>query len=286
VSKPYIPWLQLDKDTLTDPRLLTAAQQLTDHLRQTSAGHPADVFVLSAVRGALVMLWCYAHDHIQPGDVLLLSPRTIDSMVGIDGFCSCMPSEWLQVINDGTAVKLPHFIDKNGIVKIRQQRERDAKRKREARADKRPADIQRTSDDRPQDIQRREGRSIEREKTAKAVQKKATRLPETWTLPAEWRAWAIGKGMTDRDVTEQAERFSDYWRGAPKGVKTDWLSTWRNWIRTALDNQGRARTTTAHARPTRQTQESAMAALDAAIARNSSDSAYTIGGDEPIKYDN
>ncbi|WP_202844755.1 hypothetical protein [Luteimonas saliphila] len=60
----------------------------------------------------------------------------------------------------------------------------------------------------------------------------AARLPGDWTLPDDWRAWAAAK-RPDLDLTEQGEKFADFWRSQPgvKGRKTDWLATWRNWIR-------------------------------------------------------
>ena len=40
------------------------------------------------------------------------------------------------------------------------------------------------------------------------------------------------------DGRRQTDLFVDYWRAAPgqKGVKADWVSTWRNWIRRAADD--------------------------------------------------
>jgi hypothetical protein len=39
-----------------------------------------------------------------------------------------------------------------------------------------------------------------------------------------------------------AERFADYWRAVPgaKGRKTDWLATWRNWVRNSRPGEGSA----------------------------------------------
>lgn len=73
----------------------------------------------------------------------------------------------------------------------------------------------------------------EREPDAPSVlASRASRLPPTWTLPADWEAWAKGE-RPDIDPQHSAERFRDYWVAQPgtKGRKTDWLATWRNWVR-------------------------------------------------------
>ena len=41
--------------------------------------------------------------------------------------------------------------------------------------------------------------------------------------------------FTKQDIQEQMSIFTDYWNGiaGAKGVKLDWIATWRNWIRRA-----------------------------------------------------
>lgn len=85
-------------------------------------------------------------------------------------------------------------------------------------------------------------RSEEIEKTcAKAPGKQATgsRLPADWTLPADWKAWAAAE-RPDIDPARESLVFRDYWVAQPgaKGRKTDWLATWRNWIRRANASKG------------------------------------------------
>lgn len=71
-----------------------------------------------------------------------------------------------------------------------------------------------------------------------SLQKKGSRLEQDWRLPKEWGAWAVAEGLDEVTVRREADRFRDYWLGVPgqKGVKTDWLATWRNWVRRALEN--------------------------------------------------
>lgn len=65
------------------------------------------------------------------------------------------------------------------------------------------------------------------------------RLPDGWTLPDDWLAWAKGEGLNESTIRGEADRFRDYWRGVAgqKGRKLDWLATWRNWCRTVKDRQ-------------------------------------------------
>ena len=64
---------------------------------------------------------------------------------------------------------------------------------------------------------------------------KGGRLPSDWFLPKEWiqEAQSINPSFTVPEILFIADGFKDYWHGVAgaKGVKLDWLGTWRNWIR-------------------------------------------------------
>ena len=61
---------------------------------------------------------------------------------------------------------------------------------------------------------------------------KGTRLPADWSLPTVWEDWARTQ-RPDLDLLMTAESFADYWHAIPgaKGLKLDWLATWRRWVR-------------------------------------------------------
>jgi hypothetical protein len=61
---------------------------------------------------------------------------------------------------------------------------------------------------------------------------RGTALPKDWELPGDWRTWAEG-ARPDVDVLSVADSFRDYWVAKPgkDGRKSDWLATWRNWVR-------------------------------------------------------
>ena len=67
---------------------------------------------------------------------------------------------------------------------------------------------------------------------AEPKEKRASRLPDDWTLPAEWAGWARNE-RPDLNPDAVAAVFADHWRAKPgkDGRKTDWLATWRNWVR-------------------------------------------------------
>lgn len=71
--------------------------------------------------------------------------------------------------------------------------------------------------------------------------KRGTRLPDDFAVSDEMRAWAR-ENTPDVNESEHA-KFCDYWRAQPgaKGVKLDWVATWRNWMRRAQDDRASSR---------------------------------------------
>lgn len=69
-------------------------------------------------------------------------------------------------------------------------------------------------------------------KAPRDAAERGSRLPADWTLPDEWRAWCRTE-RPELDIDEVAATFRDHWLGQPgaKGRKSDWLATWRNWVR-------------------------------------------------------
>lgn len=68
---------------------------------------------------------------------------------------------------------------------------------------------------------------------ARARASPGTRLSPDWTPCEAAIAFAAENGLTDDAIRHTADRFRDYWIAQPgqKGVKRDWLATWRNWVR-------------------------------------------------------
>lgn len=64
---------------------------------------------------------------------------------------------------------------------------------------------------------------------------KGSRLNQDWILPKEWidEAKKINGSLSSERIVFIADGFKDYWIGVAgsKGIKLNWLATWRNWIR-------------------------------------------------------
>lgn len=61
---------------------------------------------------------------------------------------------------------------------------------------------------------------------------RGSRVPEDFNISDAMRKWAA-KEVPLVDLDKYLEPFKDYWRGVPgaKGVKRDWVGTWRNDMR-------------------------------------------------------
>lgn len=90
--------------------------------------------------------------------------------------------------------------------------------------------------------------------------RRGTRLPDDFTVTEEMAAWAKEKaplcGIADH------EAFCDYWRSVSgsKGIKLDWVATWRNWMR--RENERRTRPAPART-PQRPAPDDRIAAIQA-----------------------
>ncbi|MGH7605432.1 MAG: hypothetical protein ACRENK_15730 [Gemmatimonadaceae bacterium] len=65
-----------------------------------------------------------------------------------------------------------------------------------------------------------------------------TRMAEDWRIPDDWIAWSLrAYPELDRSrVVRLSLEFRDFWLGIPgdRGLKADWLATWRNNLRKKL----------------------------------------------------
>lgn len=65
---------------------------------------------------------------------------------------------------------------------------------------------------------------------------RGTRVPDDFTPTPAMLTWV--RAHCPEVPAAEHERFMDYWRGVSgsRGVKRDWVATWRNWMRTAADD--------------------------------------------------
>lgn len=72
---------------------------------------------------------------------------------------------------------------------------------------------------------------------AKAAPKKGTRIAADWQPSRTDANLAAEQGHTTEWLSDQLERFRDYWtaKAGQGATKLDWDATWRNWIKKADD---------------------------------------------------
>lgn len=83
-----------------------------------------------------------------------------------------------------------------------------------------------------------------KEEANASSKKRGSSLSPEWRLPKAWGEWAVAEGLSEIDARRESDRFRDYWIGIPgsRGVKADWLATWRNWVRKVIaDRAAKAR---------------------------------------------
>lgn len=84
---------------------------------------------------------------------------------------------------------------------------------------------------------------------------RGSRLPPDWRLPDTWAAEAkrllAELGRLDIPIAAEAEKFRDHWsaKSGKDATKTDWLATWRNWIRRTADFSQKKPSTATQDRP-------------------------------------
>lgn len=273
-------WIRLRKDLSSDPSVLLMANKLAaSHVTNRDERDASRMHALHVTRiiGALASLWIYADEHIREDDTLSVTAEEFDASVGFE-FCALMPARWL-VITDDNYLKLPKYREAQGCHETRD--ESGAERSRRYRERKRDAESRVTGNtsrdvsvtshlQTRQDLEKKESTNVlSKESTARTSH--GTRLASDWQPDEVAKQYAAELGI---DVARTVLDFREHWHAAAgaKGRKADWPATWRTWCRRAADDRrNRGGSATASARPARPTQESALAALRAAVAAQPDD---------------
>lgn len=84
-----------------------------------------------------------------------------------------------------------------------------------------------------------------------SAQAKAHPLPADFEITPEMLAWARSEAPGVLLSAETA-KFRDYWvaQGGQRGRKTDWVATWRNWMRKAAEDRAKVIGTSYATQPT------------------------------------
>jgi len=69
---------------------------------------------------------------------------------------------------------------------------------------------------------------------------KGSRINPDWRPSEADLLKAREAGLSEAQISREAERFRDYWLAKPgkDGSKADWPATWRNWVRSSADRLG------------------------------------------------
>lgn len=176
---------------------------------------------VSVVLGALDQLWMHADTFAREDDTLEATLEELDDLVGLPGFCSTLPSSWLEQLTDGR-VKLPRWSAKNGpaarAAALSQQR---VARHRAAKGVKRDGVTSSLPDQtRPDQTKTEEGEAPQAPR--------ACRLPPSFLLTPQRRGVASEQQI---DPERTFKKFCMYWKHAqgPTATKRDWDKAWTRW---------------------------------------------------------
>lgn len=216
-------------------------QTLREHPKARKLAILLGVSVPAAI-GHLHCLWWWAMDYAQEGDLSRFDAEDIAVAAMWDGDPELLVSAL-------TKARFIETADETSVGSIHDWHDYAGRLidKRRQNADRQSAYRERTRDVKPkspaESNQNRSGREADRKADAETsqakadAQKRAHRIPGDFAVKDEWRAWARQKGMTDRLVDVETERFVNYWQGNGKRM-IDWYATWRNWMLRAHEQGG------------------------------------------------
>ena len=226
-------WIKMRGNLWDDPRVA----RLCDLTESTEA----------SIVGGLYWLWATADQHSEDGVMPGLTLRSIDRKTGISGFgdALCVVG-WLADHPEG--VRICHFEEHNGA--SAKSRLMTAKRVAEHKANAKVTVVALPeTDDTVTFALPREEKEKEEEKDIKPLlnskteaSPRGTRLASSWQAPDEFIEFCK-TARPDLNPHCLIDKFRDYWSAIPgsKGLKTDWLATWRNFVKSErLPQQARA----------------------------------------------
>lgn len=242
-------WIKFEKDLATDPRVMRMAKALDRlfHFFEPSQSSPDGSFdpcnasalpAVTLVCGALARLWIYADSHAREDDTLDLGASEIDELLGIPGFCSLMPNDWLREIDENT-VELPGFQEHNGV----EAKKRALTQKRVARHrdSKKPKSVTTCNASSLPDQDQTKTRLDQQTdgavaplpaKASESKKRPSRRCPSDFTVTDDLKTWASTE-CPGVDILAQTKAFRDY---EFRNSHTDWPATWRTWMRKAQEN--------------------------------------------------
>jgi hypothetical protein len=244
-------------------------QEIGQHPKTRKAARLAGTTVPTMV-GHLHLVWHWAMDFAQEGDISRFEPWQIEDAAMWDGdegklYAALIESGYVDAIKDGGVV-LHDWHDYAG--KLIERRRADAERKRRDSAKNpppsppKPDGIQRNSDGTPTEggTESIRNRNLNRTSTvtvpepdsaesgegvAPAKPKPPRKQPETFcpeSFPLEDKhlTYAASKGLTAEQAEQETEKFL-LWHGARQTKYADWYKAWQSWILRSLNDHPKVR---------------------------------------------
>lgn len=102
---------------------------------------------------------------------------------------------------------------------------------------KNPAETQRVNGGNPAETQTESSSTSTSTLVPKEPCRRASRLSPDWEPGETGLAFARSVGFANGRAEFELAKFRDYWtaKSGAAASKTDWLATWRNWVRTAAE---------------------------------------------------
>jgi len=87
--------------------------------------------------------------------------------------------------------------------------------------------------------------AVERKNRKEEKERKNRSLPPDFTIPDDLKTWATSKGLTEKEIENETDKFKDHHKSKGNTFK-DWDAAWKNWIRKAIEYRGGPRKPTDH----------------------------------------
>jgi len=153
----------------------------------------------------------------------------------ISGLLGCTIKKWKairrQLLDAGKIDVSGEFLTNNrAIIELKTLAKLQENQREKASKPRKNKDLKQPQQSQP------EPEPEEKEEANASSKNRGSRLAADWRLPKAWGEWAVSEGLAEADTRLEGEKFRDYWAGisGSKGVKLDWLATWRNWVRKAI----------------------------------------------------
>lgn len=222
-------WLKFDKATPDKPEVFAIATELN--------------IDPDAVVGKLMRVWSWFDSHTENGNAPSVTSALLDRIAGVSGFVTSMQKTgWIVVYEGG--ISLPNFTrhcgetakkraqNNNRVSKYRSALDNANNGLDECNAQGVTSALQKHVPEK-----RREEKNKEQESKALVVPKArpSRKAPTDFTVTTEMLGWALmhAPGV---NVHRETASFMDHTFATGK---TDWLGTWRNWMRRSSDKSPR-----------------------------------------------